>query len=254
MDKNINSLTQIYDSDETTVFHPLTVCIKKNAHNGDVGCFDIPLPTTADNLQLLFHSEELSDFDGARIGEVTSEIEGLGRAVTEAFPKSLSNDAFSALNYLAALISEMTDDERATFDAVVQAGWQIDSMLEIINVAKSPESIYIYPEKNEKEYGAFLVEAFGADTVNSLEKLGQSEEIEDRDLARYIQWLEAAVDHEKLGRLYATKEKGAIMETGYITQLGKCYEDYCDFEDIPEKYRVFVSLNSDFSEKEVQYE
>jgi hypothetical protein len=218
----------------------------ENANNSQFGGFTIPLPTTADSLRPFLEDIEVVGWQDIKIWEATSELGSWGDAVTEAFKKSLSPDTLNELNYLAALISDMSEEERVTFSAIVLAGWHVGSMTEIINTAQNLDAFYHQPAYNARDYGEFLVDMLRDDTALSYLGLEKSQDEGDRDLAKFINRLENAVDYTRFGRLYAAEEKGVFTEAGYITEVGEYKESYRDPEDIPSEYHVYIPSSEPF--------
>jgi len=144
----------------------------------------------------------------------------------------------SELDYLAAKVGGMNEEQRNIFDAVAEAGWHCGSIAEIINLTENLNCFDIEPTHSEAEYGAYRLEYdwdLCEEAVNRLEK---SEDPADRALRRYITLLSRSVDDETYGYHAAKEEGGAFTAHGFIRQVRGMEDIYCGAQDILAEYHA----------------
>jgi hypothetical protein len=86
------------------------------------------------------------------------------------------------------------------------------------------------------------------DTASAFERLEQSENPQERELANYITRLEAHIDKAAYGHTAAKEEKGVFTETGYLTE-GEFVNRYHGISDVPLEYRAFQRPEQSFASK-----
>ena len=129
-------------------------------------------------------------------------------------------ESIDELNHLACLLSELSQDELAVFEAVMDSGEYTGSVKDLINLSQNLDSYSFYSD------------------VHTEEDLGQM----------YLQELEAVpvpehlidyIDYEAYGRDARINEGGHFAPGGYVQGGHSFKEHYHGLEDIPDEHRVF---------------
>lgn len=177
----------------------------------------LKFPTTTEEVQDLL---KRIGVDGVRYEEIfitdyESSIDGLCRYMGEF-------ESIDELNYLAALLDELSPDELAKFEAAVDAGEYTGSAKNLINLAQNLDCYELYPDvHDEDDLGRMYILEFGAMTV-------------PEHLIDYI-------DYESYGRDVRINESGTFTDRGYFVDSGSSFmELYSCRDDIPEERRVFA--------------
>lgn len=126
------------------------------------------------------------------------------------------------LNHLACLLSELTPEEIATFEAVIDRGDHTSNVGELINLAQNLGCYAFYPDVDTEE-------AVGRMYVEHFRFLDVPEELED-----YF-------DYEAFGRDMCINENGYFAPGGYVVRNSEEFiEHYHGPEDIPPEHKVFA--------------
>lgn len=176
----------------------------------------LKFPTTTEEVQALL---KRIGIDGVRYEEIfitdyETDIPGLYDALGE-------YESIDELNYLAALLEELSPGELELFEAVMAAGLHNGSLQEIINMVQNLDCFDFHPGVDNKE-------TLGRIYAEDFEMLDIPEEIKD-----YF-------DYEAYGRDMAINESGRFVNGGYLLESGTIKEFYSGRDDIPEEYRVFA--------------
>ena len=175
----------------------------------------LKFPTTTEAVQDLL---KRIGIDGVRyeeifITEFESDVLGLYDHLGE-------YESIDELNHLACLLSELSQDELAVFEAVMDSGEYTGSVKDLINLSQNLDSYSFYSD------------------VHTEEDLGQM----------YLQELEAVpvpehlidyIDYEAYGRDARINEGGHFAPGGYVQGGHSFTEHYHGIEDIPDEHRVF---------------
>ena len=210
----------------------------ENAHDESIGGFTIPLPTTKEALQPWLDAVEAGGFDESHIAirDARSSMPGLEETLRGFLEDGA---AFDELNYLATKISGMKDWQAEIFAAALETEYCSGSVKELINLAENINLFDLQPAFNVEQYGEFQIQMGKDNTANVFERLEQSEDPEERELAQYILQLEAYADEAAFGRGVAREEGGAFTERGYLALRGEMKDVYRGLEDIPPEQRIF---------------
>lgn len=183
---------------------------------GEVAEIGVEFPTTREAIR---EALKAIGVDGIRCREVflmehDSNLSGFCHCLNQ-------SDPVDELNYLCRLLSDMTDTELATFQAVVEYGAHNGSAADLINLALNVESYDFYMGvDNDKELGHIYADDMG--NINISE-----------DVRPYF-------DFEAYGRKMRSDDKGCFVNGGYLIRSGVEFEErYHGLEDIPQEYRVF---------------
>jgi antirestriction protein len=176
----------------------------------------LKFPTTTEAVQDLL---KRIGIDGARyeeifITEFESDVLGLYDHLGE-------YENIDELNHLACLLSELSQDELAVFEAVMDSGEYTGSVKDLINLAQNLDNYDFYPDIDSEE-------ALGRLYIQELDAIPVPEHLID-----YI-------DYEAYGRDVRINEGGHFAPGGYVMcNQGSFVEHYHGIEDIPTGQRVF---------------
>ena len=129
-------------------------------------------------------------------------------------------ESINELNHLACLLSELSQDELAVFEAVMDSGEYTGSVKDLINLSQNLDSYSFYSDVHTEE-------DLGRMYLQELEAVPVPEHLID-----YI-------DYEAYGRDVRINEDGHLAPGGYVVGGGSFVEHYHGIEDIPEEHRVF---------------
>ena len=129
-------------------------------------------------------------------------------------------ESIDELNHLACLLSELSQDELAVFEAVMDSGEYTGSVKDLINLAQNLDDYNFYSDiHTEEELGRMYLQELEAVPV-------------PEHLIDYI-------DYEAYGRDVRINEDGHLAPGGYVVGGGSFVEHYHGIEDIPDEHRVF---------------
>lgn len=184
--------------------------------DGEVAEIGVEFPTTRETMR---EALKAIGVDGIRCREVfliehDSNLSGFCHCINQ-------GDSVDELNYLCHLLSDMTDTELATFQAVVEYGAHNGSAADLINLALNVESYDFYMGvDNDKELGHIYADEMGDIYI-------------PKDVRPYF-------DFEAYGRKAREDERGCFVNGGYLIRSGVEFEErYHGLENIPQEYRVF---------------
>ena len=184
--------------------------------NGEVAEIGVEFPTTRETMR---EALKAIGVDGIRCREVfliehDSNLSGFCHCINQ-------GDSVDELNYLCHLLSDMTDTELATFQAVVEYGAHNGSAADLINLALNVESYDFYMGvDNDKELGHIYADEMGDIYI-------------PKDVRPYF-------DFEAYGRKAREDERGCFVNGGYLIRSGVEFEErYHGPKDIPPECRVF---------------
>lgn len=176
----------------------------------------LKFPATTEEIQAILKRIGVDGvrYDELFISDYETDIPGLYDALGE-------YESIDELNYLAALLEELTPSDMELFEAVMAAGRHNGSLQEIINLTQNLECFDFHPGVGDEE-------TLGRIYAEDFEMLDIPENIKD-----YF-------DYEAYGRDMAINESGHFVNDGYLLESGSVREVYSGRDDIPEEYRVFA--------------
>ena len=184
---------------------------------GKVSGITVEFPTTKEAMR---EALKTIGVDGIRCRDVfliehDSNLSGFCHCLNQ-------SDSVDELNYLCHLLSDMTDTELATFQAVAEYGAHNENAAALINLALNVESYDFYAGvDSDKELGRIYVEDMG--TIDVPEEV------------------RPFFDYAAYGRKVREDDKGCFVNDGYLMRSGLAFrERYRGSEDIPKEYRVFA--------------
>ena len=188
-------------------------------YNNDVLCGEyLKLPATTEDVQGLLSRIGVDGvvYEEFFITDYKTDISGLSDCLGE-------YESIDELNYLAALLDEMDEDELTKFKAAVECGDDTGSVKDLINLAQNLDCYDYFPGVDSNEdLGYYLIDNYGMLAIPA-------------DVQPYF-------DYEAYGRDYALNESGDFTGGGYIVRgYGRSTEYYDGRrDDIPEEYRIFA--------------
>jgi hypothetical protein len=192
-------------------------------------------PTTKADLQKSLAAIRL---DGVTHSRFVVHAYGCGMdGLATAIPNTLNLDE---LNYLMIRLGEINKESRAIFSAVMQTR-EYTNLRDIINVTENIGCFDLQPASTPEMFGEYLTILYGEYFADDIEALKSSEHVGRRELAGYIEMLEACVDKNALGWHKADNEHGHFTSAGYLTRTDADFvEIYNTPSDIPDDCRVFA--------------
>ena len=185
-------------------------------NEGQLAYARVTFPTDAETVQAALKKIGI---DGIRYEEVfISDYDG---DMPQLHKRLGEYENIDELNYLACVLSELSQDELAKFEAVMDSGEYTGSVKELINLAQNLDNYDFYPDIDSEE-------ALGRMYIQELEAVQVPEHLID-----YI-------DYEAYGRDVRINEGGHFAPGGYVMcNQGSFVEHYHGIEDIPAGQRVF---------------
>lgn len=185
-------------------------------NEGQLAYARVTFPTDAETVQAALKKIGI---DGIRYEEVfISDYDG---DMPQLHKRLGESENIDELNYLACVLSELSQDELAKFEAVMDSGEYTGSVKELINLAQNLDNYDFYPDIDSEE-------ALGRMYIQELEAVQVPEHLID-----YI-------DYEAYGRDVRINEGGHFAPGGYVMcNQGSFVEHYHGIEDIPAGQRVF---------------
>ena len=155
--------------------------------------------------------------DGIRYEEIFIACYDFGGILPELQGSLGEYESLDELNHLACLLSELSPDDLAKFEAALSMGTHTSNLTDIINLAENLDCFEFYPDiESEEDLGRYFTE----------------------DLAIPAE-LKDYVDYEAYGRDLSINEGGHLAPGGYIVQTGNIKEIYHGIQDIPKEHKVF---------------
>ncbi len=185
-------------------------------NEGQLAYERLQLPTDAETVQAALQKIGI---DGIRYEEIfIADYDG---SMPQLYEHLGEYESIDELNHLACVLSELSQDELAVFEAVMDSGEYTGSVKDLINLAQNLDSYNFYSDiHTEEELGRLYIQDFGAAQV-------------PEHLIDYI-------DYEAYGRDVRINEDGHFAPGGYVTgDHGSFVEHYHGREDIPAEQRVF---------------
>lgn len=208
-------------------FEAYIVNQKKYKQNEDVGEW-LSLPTTPEKLREVLQTVG-SDRDGWLVESVEFHVYGISAPVAGC--KNINE-----LNYLAAKIDSLDEDELGAFQAIIETNQHCDTTADLINLTGNLDCYEIQPE------------------ISDYEDLGRWDLYERSEFTRSIvEALEDYIDFDSYGHDVAYNEGGKLAEYCYVFPSGTgFYEEYDgDPASIPKEYVVFTPELLDLNQDEM---
>jgi hypothetical protein len=178
----------------------------------------ISFPTTREEVQKALKAICVDGIRDRRVilTEYDSNLSGFCHCLTQ-------YDSVDEVNYLAHLLSDLSESEFATFQSVLEYGEHDQCAGDLINLALNLDCYELHP---------------GVDTDEELDRIYAEF---DEDIIEVPEALKNYFDYEAYGRDNRLNEGGCFVDGSYLTRdPGGFVEQYAGPEDIPPKYRAFA--------------
>lgn len=199
-------------------------------NEGQLAYARVTFPTDAETVQAALKKIGI---DGIRYEEVfISDYDG---DMPQLHKRLGEYENIDELNYLACVLSELSQDELAKFEAVMDSGEYTGSVKELINLAQNLDCFEFYPGVTDDE-------TLGRIYVEDMEAIDVPEH-----LLNYF-------DYEAYGRDIRLNEDGHYAPGGYVLNNGGSFiEHYHGREDIPDEHKVFSMPKLNIREQMAAY-
>ena len=175
----------------------------------------LALPATTEEVQALF---ERIGVDGKRyeeyfITDYDTEVSGLCDCLGE-------YENLNALNYLAACLDELSEEEMKKYEIALDEGDHTSSIVDLINLTDNLDCYDIVPDiDNDYALGEYYINECGAffDIPEGL--------------SRYIAY-------DAYGRDARMNDCGSYINGCYVCDTGASFYPFFDGNEIPEEYRI----------------
>lgn len=174
----------------------------------------VTLPTDAETMKAVFErlGVDGSDTEQYQAYSYESPLEGLSEALK--LGESLDN-----LNYLAAILTQRSDEEREKFAAAVQHGDHAASLTDLINLTHNLDCYWLYPTvHNFDDYGHYLID--------------ELDELELPEAAKRF------FDYKSYGRESVKEDRGTFTDYGYMYNNSNDYTQWYAAYAVPQEYRI----------------
>ena len=151
----------------------------------------VSLPTDAETMKAVFErlGVDGSDTEQYQVSAFHSSLDGWSEALKP-------GESLDDLNYLAALLTQRSDEERDKFAAAVLYGDHAASAADLINLTHNLDCYWLYPTvHNSDDYGHYLIDDL--------------DELELPDAAKRF------FDYKSYGREAVKEDRGIFTDYGY---------------------------------------
>lgn len=190
----------------------------------------LQFPTDAETVQAALKKIGI---DGIRYEEIF--ISDYGGDMPQLRKRLGEYESIDELNHLACVLSELSQDELAKFEAVMDGGEYTGSVKDLINLAQNLDNYEFYPD------------------IDSEEALGRMYLLE-ADSSQVPERLIDYIDYEAYGRDACINDGGHFAPGGYVLGYGSFVEHYHGIEDIPDGQRVFSMPELSIRERMAAYQ
>ena len=162
----------------------------------------VSLPTDAETMKAVFErlGVDGSDTEQYQVSAFHSSLDGWSEALKP-------GESLDDLNYLAALLTQRSDEERDKFAATAQYGDHAASAADLINLTHNLDCYWLYPTvHNSDDYGHYLIDDL--------------DELELPDAAKRF------FDYKSYGREAVKEDRGIFTDYGYVYNNGNDYAEW----------------------------
>ena len=174
----------------------------------------VSLPTDAETMKAVFErlGVDGSDTEQYQVSAYQSSLDGWSEALQP-------GESLDDLNYLAALLTQRSDEERDKFAAAVLCGDHAASAADLINLTHNLDCYCLYPTvHNSEDYGHYVVD--------------ELDELELPDAAKRF------FDYKSYGREAVKEDRGIFTDYGYVYNNGNDYAEWYKANQVPQEYRL----------------
>jgi hypothetical protein len=193
------------------------------------------LPATEDEIERWFDVIASSRYDLSSIGvkDIESSMDGMAALLIQ------ENATLSELNYLAAKLAGLGEDERGVVEAAIKADRCGQGITGLINLTENLDRLDLLPLFSEEEYGIFRITSDTDGHEDALVRLLESDDWKDNALAAFIERLAGYVDMRAYGRDAIEEGGGIFTEKGLLFGGEGLVQTYRGPWDIPWEFRLF---------------
>lgn len=174
----------------------------------------VSLPTDAETMKAVFErlGVDGSDTEQYQVSAFHSSLDGWSEALKP-------GESLDDLNYLAALLTQRSNEERDKFAAAAQYGDHAASAADLINLTHNLDCYWLYPTvHNSDDYGHYLIDDL--------------DELELPDAAKRF------FDYKSYGREAVKEDRGSFTDYGYVYNNGNDYAEWYKANQVPQEYRL----------------
>ena len=174
----------------------------------------VSLPTDAETMKAVFERLGIdgSDTEQYQVSAFHSSLDGWSEDLKP-------GESLDDLNYLAALLTQRSDEERDKFAAAAQYGDHAASAADLINLTHNLDCYWLYPTvHNSDDYGHYLIDDL--------------DELELPDAAKRF------FDYKSYGREAVKEDRGIFTDYGYVYNNGNDYAEWYKANQVPQEYRL----------------
>ena len=174
----------------------------------------VSLPTDAETMKAVFErlGVDGNDTEQYQVFAYHSSLDGWSEALKP-------GESLDDLNYLAALLTQRSDEERDKFAAAAQYGDHAASAADLINLTHNLDCYWLYPTvHNSDDYGHYLIDDL--------------DELELPDAAKRF------FDYKSYGREAVKEDRGIFTDYGYVYNNGNDYAEWYKANQVPQEYRL----------------
>lgn len=174
----------------------------------------VSLPTDAETMKAVFErlGVDGSDTEQYQVSAFHSSLDGWSEALKP-------GESLDDLNYLAALLTQRSNEERDKFAAAAQYGDHAASAADLINLTHNLDCYWLYPTvHNSDDYGHYLIDDL--------------DELELPDAAKRF------FDYKGYGREAVKEDRGIFTDCGYVYNNGNDYAEWYKANQVPQEYRL----------------
>ena len=172
----------------------------------------VSLPTDAETMKAVFErlGVDGSDTEQYQVSAFHSSLDGWSEALKP-------GESLDDLNYLAALLTQRSNEERDKFAAAAQYGDHAASAADLINLTHNLDCYWLYPTvHNSDDYGHYLIDDL--------------DELELPDAAKRF------FDYKSYGREGVKEDRGIFTDYGYVYNNGNDYAEWYKASQVPQEY------------------
>ena len=203
--------------------------------SGELVGFWHSFPTTKEDLQTAIEENSFAgvNFKNYFIYDYKICLDGEYRQFTD------SGD-IEEVNFLAIKLEQMSPSQLLILDSVLEVNPSFHSLTDVINMVENVDNYCLKPVFSTHRYGEFLIDELREQNSETLIRLQQSENINDRNLVAYIEKLESHFDFQKFAKEQENAENGFYSSKGYLAEIGELTFKFRGVKNIPEEYRIFT--------------
>lgn len=189
----------------------------------------VRLPCSAENMQRILERNHITNDSGWFIShfELNADLSNMKEEIDKC-------NNLNELNYVAAVIDALSDDDYKKFECIVSSGIEsFSSVLDYVTLAQNLDCFDIIPAIDDEDLGRYFMEGVSLPNIN------------DVPLSIYI-------DYKEIGRNFVLRTAGCGYGT---TGLCLCNQSLPDVAvEVPEEYKIMPETKEAGSVSENDFE